>query len=1144
MAYIVPLHHASSISNAITLQFMKPGEDCLVIAKSNRLELYTKAPDGLALKYSKAVYGKISVLQKLPRPNPSETDLLFVGTDRDAYFTLSWNSATGQLHTEQKYVDMADPSLRDSQSGDRSWVDPSGKFLTLEIYEGIITVIPIAQEPLKRSSLSGPSLGPPKERAHLGEPVQARIEELAIRSTAFLHQDSSRVPRIAILYESTDGRVKLKLRDLIYTRGVVNGEASVAEFHNVDELYDNLELGAEILVPVPLPLGGILILGEKCIKYVDTISNETITLPLEYNTVFVAWEQLDNQRWLLADDYGRLFFLMLVLDSANAVRTWKVDLLGETSRASVLVHLGGGVVFLGSHQGDSHVIRITEGSFEIIQTLSNIAPILDFTVMDLGHRGDTLTHEFSSGQARIVTGSGAFHDGSLRSVRSGVGMEDLGVLGAMEHITDLWGLSAFCAEENCDTLLLAFVNESRVFHFSPDGEVEEKDEFLGLLLGETTLHASNLAGCRILQVTERTARITDVESELVIWHWSPSGHQKITAAAVNEQYLVLMIGGQEAVIFDIASDIQVSGPKTFKANKQVSGVTLTSSPAQACIFCFPQSAEISIVNLTDLTIRHTETLGEPGDAVPRSVLVANMIPSKPPSLFVSMADGSVFSFSLNAEDYSLSNANKLVLGSEAPVFKLLPRGDGLFNVFATCDHPSLIYASEDRIVYSAVNSDKATRICHFNAEAYPGAIAVATPDEIKIALVDAERTTQIQTLMINGTVRRIAYSAAERAFGLGTVRRSLVQNAEEVKSYFILSDEIMFRQLSVFDLNSNELVECVIRTEHPAFNGQQNNGRPKDIFIVGTSVLDPAEAPESQTKGRILIFDVGVNRELRMVSEFPVRGACRALAMVNGKIVAALMKSVVILSMKKGNSYSIDIGKESSYRTSTAPVDLSVTDNIIVVADLMKSISLLEYQAGEAGQPDSLKEVARHYQTLWTTTAAPIAENAFLVSDAEGNLVVLNRNTTGVTEDDKRRMQITSELRLGTMVNRIRRMDLQASQSSPVIPKAFLATTDGSIYLFGVIAQFAQDLLMRLQSALASFVASPGGIPFSGYRAFKSATRQADEPFRFVDGELVEQFLDCPLEVQEAVLAKMDGGGRDVTLSQLKDIVERLKRMH
>lgn len=639
-------------------------------------------------------------------------------------------------------------------------------------------------------------------------------------------------------------------------------------------------------------VGGLLILGETSIKYVDVDNNESISRPLEEATIFVTWEQVDSQRWLLADDYGRLFLLMLVLDSDNQVESWKLDYLGNTSRASVLVYMGGGVLFVGSHHGDSQVIRLGSASFEIIQTLSNIAPILDFTIMDLGNRtSESQTHEFSSGQARIVTGSGAFDDGTLRSVRSGVGMEDLGVLGDMDHITELWGLqSASTAGEFLDTLLVTFFDETRVFQFSPDGEVEELDHFLGLSLSESTILAANLPGGRILQVTERKVLIADVEGGMVTYEWTPPGQQVITAASSDDDNMVLVIGGRALTVFNIRSDARVIAQKDFGADSQVSGITVPSSPTGVCIAAFPQLSIISILGLKDLHELQTKSLGPAGEAFPRSVLVADVHMDGLPTLFISMADGSVITFSINPIDYSLTSMSNLILGSEQPKFKKLPRGDGLYNVFATCENPSLIYGSEGRIIYSAVNSEGASRVCHFHSEAYPEAIAVATPHDLKIALVDKERTTQIQTLPIGATLRRVAYSPHEKAFGIGTIERKLEQGAEIVKSQFLLADEILFRRLDAIDLRPEELVESVIRAEFAA--GRDENGRNvvKDRFIVGTAYLDD-EGGQS-IRGRILIFEVDNGRKLTQVAELPVKGACRALAMLGEKIVAALVKTV------------------------------------------------------------------------------------------------------------------------------------------------------------------------------------------------------------------------------------------------------------
>lgn len=813
-----------------------------------------------------------------------------------------------------------------------------------------------------------------------------------------------------------------------------------------------------------------MILGQTSIKYLDDARNETISQPLPEPAIFVAWEPVDSQRWLLADDYGRLFFLMLTLDDSYEVENWKVDYLGEISRASSLVYLGAGIVFVGSHQGDSQLISITRASSKVIQTFSNIAPILDFTIMDLGSRSsDVQTHEFSSGQARIVTGSGSFNDGTLRSVRSGVGMEELGVLGDMEHITDLWSLQVLCGDDFTDTIVVSFVDETRIFRFSSDGEVEELDQLLGLGLTEGTLLTANLPNGRILQVTEHHIRIADIDDDMVVSKWAPPSEQAITAASNNDDFLVVVTGGRVLSIIDTRSNLKVTAQKDFGADSQISGVTIPSSPTKTCIAGFPQSAEVAILSLDDLETLHTKSLGTPGDAIPRSVLVVNVLPDESPTLFVSIADGSVVTFSFNeknafikrsdGEEESeppLTSMSKLVLGSEQPVFKKLPRNDGLYNVFATCEHPSLIYSSEGKIIYSAVNSEGASRVCPFHSEAYPGSIAVATAKDLKIALVDTERTTQIQTLAVHETVRRVAYSASEKAFGIGTIKRSLEGGAEIVRSHFILADEIMFRQLDTFELNDDELVESVIRAEFPDGKDELGEVVYKDKFIVGTAYTD--DDGEEPIRGRILVFEVDKERALRKVSDLPVKGACRALAVMDGKIIAALVKTVrigylqivglpanydsqvVVYNASQDAFGEVTLKKLASYRTSTAPIDISVTGNRIAVCDLMKSVSIVEYTEGEAGEPDTMVEVARHFQTVWGTGVSEVDEHTFLESDAEGNLIVLRRNVHGITKDDCRRMEVTGEFLLGEMVNRIRPIQAHRSYKAIVWPSAFLGT--------------------------------------------------------------------------------------------------------
>ena len=80
---------------------------------------------------------------------------------------------------------------------------------------------------------------------------------------------------------------------------------------------------------------------------------------------------------------------------------------------------------------------------------------------------------------------------------------------------------------------------------------------------------------------------------------------------------------------------------------------------------------------------------------------------------------------------------------------------------------------------------------------------------------------------------------------------------------------------------------------------------------------------------------------------------------------------------------------------------------------------------------------------------------------------------------------------------------------------------------------------MRLQNNIANLVQSPGNIPFNKFRAFKNSVREAEEPYRFVDGGLIEKFLQCPVDLQQEIVKDLGVGIEDITV-----MVETLRRLH
>jgi DNA damage-binding protein 1 len=992
------------------------------------------------------------MLQKI-RPFGAKTDHLFIGTLRFQYFAVAWNPDTRQLDTVQSFIDVSERHIQNSQSRDRCLVDPGGKQLVMELFQGILNLVKIVK-PRKSN------------KDYLDKPEQVRITEMKVRACTFLNTETNR-PKLAILYDA--GKVEPDIR--LATYRVVDEKSQYSSFDphkDRENELDDLDIGASHLIPVAkgeteqkryivrnatgakAQLGGVIIVGETKMVYLDDESRAIVEYPLEEASVWVAWERYDDLHYLLADNYARLHLLTIEVDGAVVIGL-DVQEIGTITKATVLVYMGEGILFIGSHEGNSQVIRLdlesNDQNIEVLQTMANIAPILDFTVMDMGSReGQTQTNEYSSGQARLVTGSGGWEDGSLRSVRSGVGLDDVGILDDIEDVTGLFALRSSECSRGHDIVVISLPIETRILMFDSHGEIEELDNYRGFSLDVQTLLAINLPNDCILQVTTATAMILNPRG--VAARWTPPAGQVLTAASANEHHLLLAANGITLVTLDIKRQlIEVQVGESLTDRNQVGCIHVPSHIPNIGVVGFWKSGTVSVLNLTTLAVLHSVDLRKTDSAsIPRNIALTQVLPDalSGPTLFVAMEDGIVHTFNVEKETFALSGKKSIVLGTQQAQFQVLPGKDGLYNIFATCEHPSLIYGSEGRIVYSAVTADTATHVCYFDSEAYPDSIIVATTEQLKISQIDTERRTHVRTMPMGETVRRIAYSSNERAFGIGSVKRELIQGEEVITSTFRLVEEVMFGEMGkpvrLHDSVGTELIECVVRAELPTAYG---DGQPAERFIVGTSYLD--EDVEQDVRGKILVFGVDNNRNPYLIMSHALKGACRCLAILDGKIVAALVKTVVMYTYEESTETCATLTKIATYRTSTCPIALDVTHDIIAIGDLMKSVSLVQYVPGKNGEPDTLQELARHMQSLWTTAVVHIEAESYLMGDHLGNLVVLRRNPNGLLLEDRKRLEVTSSLNLGEQVNKIAPIHIDASPKAMVVPRAFLATVSPSL---------------------------------------------------------------------------------------------------
>jgi len=212
----------------------------------------------------------------------------------------------------------------------------------------------------------------------------------------------------------------------------------------------------------------------------------------------------------------------------------------------------------------------------------------------------------------------------------------------------------------------------------------------------------------------------------------------------------------------------------------------------------------------------------------------------------------------------------------------------------------------------------------------------------------------------------------------------------------------------------------------------------------------------------------------------------------------------------------------------------------------MKGPSLISYTACPIPQ---LTEISRAYDTQWSTAIDMMDATTLINADAEGNLSIWQRDEA-LLESDRKRLSRIGEMRLGQMINRIRHINVQTQHLIPnavLQPCAYIATVEGGLYFLAKISEAKTQLLLQLQSNLAQVALGVGGLSFDRWRGFVTPARLTEAPFRIVDGDFIQRFLELDDDAARTVVAGGGGGGAielDATVDEVRSLVESLKTFH
>ncbi|KXN88147.1 DNA damage-binding protein 1a [Leucoagaricus sp. SymC.cos] len=400
MKIVTTFHQPSSTLTSLKCRLSTRDVEHLVVAKLNRIEVYSLQPSGVKLECSREIYGKVASVKAIPILNSTRSNLvvLLAHPDPELLF-LSYaesEDSTAELQPTHQ-LSLYERTLRTAEFCNDILVHPSGKLAVVSCYIGKLKIINL-------------------KAGRYQDDFDASLPELNIFSLSFLPLPDDEYA-LAILHFDHQQRIQLLARDIELRETQLSTFPSTRLHSTVisDKIFPYPLDSPPKLVPVfpssPLKdeddtmaeqeghfLGGILVVGGRKLLLYELVDEEGQEKqrgkrkrledkkkskdPLEKakarereaereskrrkpraNVVWPwsdinTWCSIDGEptKFVLGDAYGKL--ALLSLDNLQDLGLVLIP-LGEVSPPTSLTYLTNQIVYVGSHMGDSQLVQLS-----------------------------------------------------------------------------------------------------------------------------------------------------------------------------------------------------------------------------------------------------------------------------------------------------------------------------------------------------------------------------------------------------------------------------------------------------------------------------------------------------------------------------------------------------------------------------------------------------------------------------------------------------------------------------------------------------------------------------------------------------------------------------------------------------------------
>ncbi|CAG0890698.1 unnamed protein product [Cyprideis torosa] len=501
-----------------------------------------------------------------------------------------------------------------------------------------------------------------------------------------------------------------------------------------------------------------------------------------------------------------------------------------------------------------------------------------------------------------------------------------------------------------------------------------------------------------------------------------------------------------------------------------------------------------------------------------------------PYLLVALGDGTLLYYVMDPSCAALSGKKRVTLGTRPLSLKRFrTRGDNTC-VFVCSDRPSVIYSIDKKLVFSSVNIKEVSFMCPLHTKAYPNSLAMATLDKLMIGTIDEVKKPQIRSIPLGVTPLKIAHQSSTSSYAILTAESGvLIPGEKEAELFGVVASSLA---MSTSESRAAPETVCPRDLSHVLFMHQSTyeithahqllpdeqgicitSAKLKDdeeYFVVGTAIVLPDGTDPKD--GRILVFKYD-SGELQLVAEKESKGAVYAVVPFHGKVLCTIGNIVRLYDWTTEKEMRLEC---SHFNHVKALKSLKAKGDFILVGDMMlQSMTVLLYRLDLS-----------------------CLEETVLRADNFFNLAVCQKDSSSPNEDERLHMIETELFHLGEKINVYCHgklfMQDATEISVPIQGCVLFGTVNGAIGLCCQIPKEFSKCLFELQEKMSESLLLAGG-----------TVGKIDESKGFIDGDLIESYLELDHEKQEEIAKNISlPGGTPATADELIRLVLDLAQLH